>query len=75
MATQPDARAALERLPRVTLAQLPTPFEPLPNLTRALGGPALFIKRDDQTGLATGGTRRASSNFWWPRRWARARTR
>lgn len=63
MATQPDARAALDRLPRVTLAQLPTPFEPLPNLTRALGGPALFIKRDDQTGLATGGNKTRKLEF------------
>lgn len=50
-------RAALDRLPRVALAHLPTPVEPLPNLTRVLGGPALYIKRDDLTGLATGGNK------------------
>ncbi len=63
MATQLHARAALGHLPRVTLAQLPTPIEPLPNLTRALGGPALFIKRDDQTGLATGGNKTRKLEF------------
>jgi D-cysteine desulfhydrase family pyridoxal phosphate-dependent enzyme len=42
---------------RVSLAHLPTPVEPLPHLSRFLGGPQLFIKRDDQTGLATGGNK------------------
>ena len=36
----------LEKLPRYPLAQLPTPIQALPALTRALGGPALLIKRD-----------------------------
>jgi len=45
----------LDDLPRVALAHLPTPLEPAPALTRALGGPRLFIKRDDCTGLAGGG--------------------
>jgi L-cysteate sulfo-lyase len=48
---------ALDNLPRVPLAHLPTPIDPLPNLTNYLGGPELFIKRDDQTGLATGGNK------------------
>ena len=43
--------------PRVHLAQLPTPIEPLSRLTKLLGGPTLFIKRDDQTGLAFGGNK------------------
>jgi L-cysteate sulfo-lyase len=47
----------LDNLPRVQLAHLPTPIDPLPNLTAYLGGPELFIKRDDQTGLATGGNK------------------
>jgi len=47
----------LAGIPRVPLAQLPTPISPLPRLSTALGGPALFIKRDDQTGLATGGNK------------------
>jgi 1-aminocyclopropane-1-carboxylate deaminase/D-cysteine desulfhydrase-like pyridoxal-dependent ACC family enzyme len=47
----------LARLPRVSLAALPTPLEPLPRLTAELGGPRLFIKRDDMTGLAFGGNK------------------
>ncbi len=50
-------RQALERLPRVPLAQLPTPLEPAPRLTRAVGGPTIFVKRDDLTGLALGGNK------------------
>jgi L-cysteate sulfo-lyase len=49
--------APLDALPRIRIAHLPTPIEPLPNLTRLLGGPELWIKRDDQTGLATGGNK------------------
>jgi len=52
-----DPFAALDRLPRVPLALLPTPIQPLPRLSAHLGGPALYIKRDDQTGLATGGNK------------------
>jgi len=47
----------------VRLAHLPTPIEPLPNLSRALGGPELWIKRDDQTGLATGGNKARKLEF------------
>ena len=48
----------LERFPRVRLGHFPTPLEPMDNLRRALGGgPRLFIKRDDCTGLATGGNK------------------
>jgi L-cysteate sulfo-lyase len=47
----------LARFPRVRLTHAPTPLEPMPNLTRALGGPELWIKRDDCTGLATGGNK------------------
>ena len=50
----------LARFPRVRLAHLPTPLEPMSALTKHLGGPALFIKRDDCTGLAAAATRRAN---------------
>jgi D-cysteine desulfhydrase len=39
------------------LAILPTPLHPLERLSRHLGGPALFVKRDDLTGLAFGGNK------------------
>jgi len=53
----------LDTLPRVRLAHLPTPIDPLPNLSRHLGEPELFIKRDDQTGLATGGNKTRKLEF------------
>ncbi len=42
---------------RVSIAHLPTPLKEMKRLTEELGGPRLFVKRDDQTGLATGGNK------------------
>jgi L-cysteate sulfo-lyase len=53
----------LARFPRVRFAHLPTPLEPMPNLTRLLGGPELYVKRDDCTGLATGGNKTRKLEF------------
>jgi D-cysteine desulfhydrase len=53
----------IEKLPRFLLAQLPTPLEFLPRLSRELGGPELLIKRDDQTGLAFGGNKTRKLEF------------
>jgi L-cysteate sulfo-lyase len=53
----------LFRFPRVHLCHAPTPIEPMPNLTRLLGGPTLWIKRDDCTGLATGGNKTRKLEF------------
>ncbi len=53
----------LARFPRVKLAHLPTPLEPMPSLSRALGGPDLWIKRDDCTGLGTGGNKTRKLEF------------
>ena len=52
-----------DRLPRVSLGFLPTPIHEMPRLSRTLGGPRLFIKRDDQTGLATGGNKTRKLEF------------
>jgi len=52
-----------DHLPRIALAHLPTPLEELPRLTKALGGPRLYIKRDDQTGLAGGGNKARKLEF------------
>ncbi len=49
--------------PRLHFAHLPTPIEPLPRLSAMLGGPSLFIKRDDQTGLALGGNKTRKLEF------------
>jgi len=53
----------LSRFPRVRLCHAPTPLEFMPRLTEALGGPALWIKRDDCTGLATGGNKTRKLDF------------
>jgi L-cysteate sulfo-lyase len=42
---------------------MPTPLEPMAALSRALGGPNLFVKRDDCTGLATGGNKTRKLEF------------
>ena len=49
-------------LPRLPLAHLPTPLEPLPRLSAALGV-RLWVKRDDQTGLAGGGNKTRKLEF------------
>jgi D-cysteine desulfhydrase family pyridoxal phosphate-dependent enzyme len=48
---------------RVPLGYFPTPLEPLSRLSRQLGGPEIYIKRDDQTGLATGGNKTRKLEF------------
>ena len=50
-------------LPRIPLAHLPTPVHPLPRLSAELGGPQLWIKRDDLTGLAFGGNKTRKLEF------------
>ncbi len=47
----------LDRIPRVALGHLPTPLEALDALSEELGGPRIWLKRDDCTGLATGGNK------------------
>lgn len=53
----------LDRFPRVELCHRPTPIEPLDRLADHLGGPRLFVKRDDCTGLATGGNKTRKLEF------------
>jgi D-cysteine desulfhydrase len=60
---EPIKATRLEKLPRFPLAQLPTPLEKLERLSRELGGPELYIKRDDQTGLAFGGNKTRKLEF------------
>ena len=49
--------------PRVSLCHRPTPLEAMPRLSEHLGGPALFVKRDDCTGLAGGGNKTRKLEF------------
>ncbi len=61
--TTSDLRAAIDRLPRFPLAHLPTPLEHAPRFSKALGGPQVYIKRDDCTGLAMGGNKTRHNEF------------
>lgn len=54
---------ALDTLPRVSLAHLPTPLQPLDRLSAALDGPRIWLKRDDCTGLGTGGNKTRKLEF------------
>lgn len=53
----------LTAFPRIRLGHLPTPLEPLKRLSEALGGPEIWIKRDDCTGLSTGGNKTRKLEF------------
>jgi L-cysteate sulfo-lyase len=53
----------LSRFPRLHLAHLPTPLEPMPRISEHLGGPSLWIKRDDCTGLSSGGNKTRKLEF------------
>ena len=52
----------LAKFPRTRLAHLPTPLEPMPRLSKELGV-ELWIKRDDCTGLSTGGNKTRKLEF------------
>ncbi|SHH58824.1 D-cysteine desulfhydrase [Marivita hallyeonensis] len=51
------------RFPRVNLAHLPTALEPMDRLSAELGGPRIWIKRDDCTGMSTGGNKTRKLEF------------
>lgn len=53
----------LAKFPRLRFAHLPTPLEPMTNLSRLLDGPNLWVKRDDCTGLAGGGNKTRKLEF------------
>jgi D-cysteine desulfhydrase family pyridoxal phosphate-dependent enzyme len=61
--TRQIAETALDKVPRERLAHLPTPLEPAPRLAAAIGLASLWIKRDDATGLATGGNKARKLEF------------
>ncbi len=48
---------------RIRFAHLPTPIEEMKRLSAGLGGPRLFVKRDDATGLALGGNKTRKLEF------------
>jgi len=57
-----DLLKRISKLPRVSLAQLPTPVHKLSNYSRMLGID-LWIKRDDLTGLEGGGNKTRKLEF------------
>lgn len=60
---KPGARIDFGRFPRTDLCHMPTAIEAMPRLSAHLGGPRLFIKRDDCTGLAMGGNKTRKLEF------------
>ena len=56
----------LENFQRIKLGHFPTPIEHLKNITKYLNGPNIFIKRDDCSGLATGGNKTRKLEFLIP---------
>jgi len=56
-------RDRIATLPRVKLALTPTPLHEAPRLSAALGGPRIFLKRDDLTGVAFGGNKLRNLEF------------
>jgi 1-aminocyclopropane-1-carboxylate deaminase/D-cysteine desulfhydrase-like pyridoxal-dependent ACC family enzyme len=61
--TPDQLRHCAHRLPRVRLAHLPTPMEELPRFSQTIGGPRVFIKRDDCTGVLFGGNKTRHNEF------------
>jgi D-cysteine desulfhydrase family pyridoxal phosphate-dependent enzyme len=50
-------------VPRVRLAELPTPLQPMDRFSEWLRGPRVLVKRDDLTGLALGGNKARKLEF------------
>ena len=61
----PAALGALADLPRARLLHERTALEPMPNLTADCDGARLFVKRDDNTGLAFGGNKVRQLEFYF----------
>ncbi len=56
----------INKFERMKLGHFPTPIEYLKNLTQHLNGPQIYIKRDDCTGLATGGNKTRKLEYLMP---------
>jgi D-cysteine desulfhydrase family pyridoxal phosphate-dependent enzyme len=56
-------QSRIDELPRMQIAHLPTPLEFCPRLTETLGGPEIWMKREDCTGLAFGGNKTRQLEF------------
>jgi len=61
-----EMKEKIKEFPRTSLIHLPTPFQRMTNLEKELGGPELYFKRDDLTGLAFGGNKSRKLEFIIP---------
>jgi D-cysteine desulfhydrase family pyridoxal phosphate-dependent enzyme len=59
----PDVGERLDAMPRVDLGHWPTPLEPCHRLRDEIGGPLVWLKRDDCSGLALGGNKTRKLEF------------
>jgi D-cysteine desulfhydrase family pyridoxal phosphate-dependent enzyme len=64
--TIPEIDQKIAKYPRVELIHLPTPLRKLANITADLGGPEIYVKRDDLTGMAFGGNKSRKLEFIVP---------
>lgn len=58
-----ELKARIAALPRISLSDLPTPLEELKRFSEVVGGPRVFMKRDDLTTLALGGNKTRKIEF------------
>lgn len=58
-----EIKEKINRFEKKKLIHLPTPMKKLENLSQALGGPDIYMKRDDLTGLAFGGNKSRKLEF------------
>lgn len=63
MGLRKELALSLAKFPRIRLGHLPTPLEPMDRLSEILGGPRLWVKRDDCTGLSSGGNKTRKLEF------------
>ncbi|MBV7335103.1 pyridoxal-phosphate dependent enzyme [Chloroflexi bacterium TSY] len=57
-------RVLLDKQPCYRVSILPTPLVELPRFSAELGGPRIFMKRDDMTGLAYGGNKARKLDYF-----------
>lgn len=66
-ADSPDRLARyIQAHERMSFGHFPTPIEPMKHLTDWLGGPSLYVKRDDASGLGQGGNKVRALEFIIP---------
>tara|TARA_B100001123_G_scaffold447991_1_gene607372 strand:- start:1620 stop:2663 length:1044 start_codon:yes stop_codon:yes gene_type:complete len=59
-------QSKIDKFPRIKIAHTPTPLEEMPNLTKTLNGPKIWVKREDMTGLVYGGNKARHYEFEMP---------